>query len=69
MPAPSSTQIFVAVDTTDLASAAAQTAATDGVIPGIKLGLEFFTAHGPDGVHSVTSGTRPLFLDLKLEKT
>jgi orotidine-5'-phosphate decarboxylase len=66
MPAPSSTQIFVAVDTTDLATAAAQAAATDGVIPGIKLGLEFFAAHGPDGVRSVTSGIRPLFLDLKL---
>jgi len=66
MPAPVSTQIFVAVDTTDLAAAAAQTAATDGVIPGIKLGLEFFAAHGPDGVRAVRSGNRPLFLDLKL---
>jgi orotidine-5'-phosphate decarboxylase len=66
MPTPATTQIFVAVDTTDLATAAAQTAATAGVIPGIKLGLEFFTAHGPDGVRAVRSGSRPLFLDLKL---
>jgi orotidine-5'-phosphate decarboxylase len=66
MPTPRSPQIFVAVDTIDLATAAAQTAATDGVIPGIKLGLEFFMAHGPGGVRSVRSATRPLFLDLKL---
>ena len=66
MPTPAATQIFVAVDTTDLATAAAQIAATDGVIPGIKLGLEFFMAHGPDGVRAVRSGNRPLFLDLKL---
>ena len=46
MPTLRSPQIFVAVDTTDLATAAAQTAATDGVIPGIKLGLEFFCANG-----------------------
>ena len=62
----SSPQIFLAIDTTDTAAATAQAAATDGVITGIKLGLEFFTARGPDGVRAVASGGRPLFLDLKL---
>jgi hypothetical protein len=52
MPTPATTQIFVAVDTTDLATAAVQTAATAGVIPGIKLGLEFFTALQRQGVPS-----------------
>jgi orotidine-5'-phosphate decarboxylase len=66
MPTAKATQIFLAIDTTDLATARAQAAATDGVVAGIKLGLEFFTAHGPDGVRSVRPGARPLFLDLKL---
>src|SRR5262249_8396221 len=66
MPTAKATQIFLAIDTTDLATARAQAAATDGVIAGIKLGLEFFTTHGPDGVRSVRPGARPLFLDLKL---
>jgi len=66
MPTPKATQIFLAIDTTDLAAATMQAAATDGVIAGIKLGLEFFMAHGPDGVRAVRPPTRPLFLDLKL---
>ncbi len=61
-----STQIFLAIDTTEVATAAAQAAATRGVVGGIKLGLEFFTARGPDGVRAVTAGGVPLFLDLKL---
>lgn len=66
MPTANATQIFLAIDTTELTTARAQAAATDGVIAGIKLGLEFFMAHGPDGVRSVRLGERPLFLDLKL---
>jgi orotidine-5'-phosphate decarboxylase len=60
------TQIFLAVDTTDIAVATTQAAATQGAIAGIKLGLEFFAANGPGGVRTVTAGGMPLFLDLKL---
>ncbi|MGE3691613.1 MAG: orotidine 5'-phosphate decarboxylase / HUMPS family protein, partial [Novosphingobium sp.] len=35
-------------------------------IGGIKLGLEFFCAHGHHGVHEVAHIGLPIFLDLKL---
>jgi len=35
------------------------------VVGGIKLGLEFFNAHGPSGVADVAGGRGDLFLDLK----
>jgi len=58
-------RIFVAIDRADRASAAAEIArlATTGC--GIKLGLEFFIANGPEGAREVI-GDQPLFLDLKL---
>ena len=60
------TQIFLAIDTTDVGVATSQAAATQGAVGGIKLGLEFFAANGPGGVRAVTAGGMPLFLDLKL---
>lgn len=60
------TQILLAIDTTEAAAASAQAAATRGVVGGIKLGLEFFTANGPQGVRTVAVDGVPLFLDLKL---
>ena len=35
-------------------------------VGGLKLGLEYFCAHGPEGVSAVRDAGRPLFLDLKL---
>ena len=35
-------------------------------VGGLKLGLEYFCAHGPEGVRAVGTAGRPLFLDLKL---
>ena len=35
-------------------------------VGGLKLGLEYFCAHGPDGIGAVRAAGRPLFLDLKL---
>ena len=35
-------------------------------VDGLKLGLEYFCAHGPAGVGAVRAAGRPLFLDLKL---
>ncbi|KAL1503578.1 hypothetical protein AB1Y20_012056 [Prymnesium parvum] len=60
--------LFVAVDT-PLLSAASQLAATLHHPPlGLKLGLEFFSASGADGVRAVRASapSSPLFLDLKL---
>jgi orotidine-5'-phosphate decarboxylase len=57
-------RIFVALDTQDLARAANLARAVAGLVGGVKLGKEFFTAQGPDGVRAVAGGER-LFLDLK----
>ena len=35
-------------------------------VGGLKLGLEYFCAHGPEGIRAVRTAGRPLFLDLKL---
>ena len=35
-------------------------------VGGLKLGLEYFCAHGQEGVSAVRDAGRPLFLDLKL---
>ena len=56
--------IFCAIDTPDLAQAKSLAQGVRSVVS-IKLGLEFFTAHGPQGVRDV-AGKAPLFLDLKL---
>ena len=57
-------RIFVALDTQDLARAAALVRELSGAIGGVKVGKEFFTAQGPDGVRAAAGG-EPLFLDLK----
>jgi orotidine-5'-phosphate decarboxylase len=36
-----------------------------GCVGGLKLGLEFFSAHGPDGVRPFVEMGLPVFLDLK----
>ena len=60
-------RIFCAVDTTDLDTARDLGRRIAGVVGGIKLGLEFFVAHGPAGVRAVIGEDGPpLFLDLKL---
>lgn len=59
--------VFVAVDTPDVAAARALVAAVAPHVGGVKLGLEFFCAHGPAGIAAVMQGLAlPLFLDLKL---
>ncbi|GAB5470440.1 MAG: orotidine-5'-phosphate decarboxylase [Rhodospirillales bacterium] len=57
-------RIYVALDTGDLERASALVAATAGLVGGFKVGKEFFTAHGPQGLRRVV-GAAPLFLDLK----
>lgn len=60
-----SERIFVAIDTHDLGFAVELANGLTGHVGGIKLGWEFFTAHGPEGVTQVAAGGAPLFLDLK----
>ncbi|HWC62309.1 MAG TPA: orotidine-5'-phosphate decarboxylase, partial [Rhizomicrobium sp.] len=57
--------IYVALDTTDLDYALGLAARLRGSVGGIKLGLEFFSAHGPNGVTAFHDLELPLFLDLK----
>ena len=58
--------LFCAVDTTDLAFAQRLARQLIGAVGGLKLGLEFFVAHGPTGVRKVVGDSGlPLFLDLK----
>jgi orotidine-5'-phosphate decarboxylase len=57
--------VFCALDTTDPEGARALSRRLNGLVGGLKLGLEFFTANGPDGVRAVVEGGLPLFLDLK----
>lgn len=58
--------IFVAIDTPDLDRAIAIAEAVRGEAGGVKLGLEFFSANGPDGVARIAELGLPIFLDLKL---
>jgi orotidine-5'-phosphate decarboxylase len=58
--------IFVAIDTTDVDRAVELAGAARSGAGGIKLGLEFFSAQGPQGVETVGRCGLPLFLDLKL---
>ena len=57
-------RIFAALDTTDLARAQGLARSLSGLVGGLKVGKEFFTAHGPEGVRAAVVG-EPLFLDLK----
>lgn len=57
--------IYVALDTTDLDYAHALAGRLKGSVGGLKLGLEFFTAHGADGVRAFHEFGLPIFLDLK----
>lgn len=58
--------IFCAFDTPDPARVAALATALAGQVGGIKIGLEYFVARGPDGIDAVRSAGLPIFLDLKL---
>ncbi|MCW9039168.1 MAG: orotidine-5'-phosphate decarboxylase [Rhodospirillales bacterium] len=58
-------RIFVALDTTNVAEAATLADRLKGAVGGVKLGKEFFTANGPEGVKRVSAEGMPVFLDLK----
>lgn len=58
--------VFVAVDTADLAAAQALARAVAPHVGGLKLGLQFFMANGPDGIRAIAEYGLPVFLDIKL---
>lgn len=58
--------IFCAIDTADLGTATTWAACIGDHVGGIKLGLEFISAHGPKGVSQVMKASDlPVFLDVK----
>jgi orotidine-5'-phosphate decarboxylase len=62
--------VLAAIDTADLEAAAAQASRLGPSVAGIKLGLEFYMAHGAPGYRRVagmvtSQGPAPIFLDLK----
>jgi orotidine-5'-phosphate decarboxylase len=57
--------IYVALDLPRLDAAEALARKVKDHIGGIKLGLEFFCAHGAHGVHEIAKVGLPIFLDLK----
>lgn len=59
-------RIYVAIDTPDLAQAVRLANKVKGHVGGLKLGLEFFSAHGQHGVRELAALGLPIFLDLKL---
>lgn len=59
--------VFCALDMPEAAEASAMAAKLAGHVGGLKLGLEFFMANGPDGIRAVTEAAGlPFFLDVKL---
>jgi orotidine-5'-phosphate decarboxylase len=57
--------IFVAIDTPDLNKALAIADAAGPHVGGLKIGLEFITAHGPEGVSAIVALGHPVFADVK----
>ncbi len=60
-----SNPIYLAVDVPTLDGAASLANKVKGHVGGLKLGLEFFCAHGYHGVRELAQTGLPIFLDLK----
>ena len=58
--------IYLALDLPTLDGAKALAEKVKSHVGGLKLGLEFFCAHGHHGVHEIAHVGLPIFLDLKL---
>ena len=58
--------LFLALDLPRLDAAEALARKVKAHVGGLKLGLEFFCAHGHHGVHEIAHIGLPIFLDLKL---
>ncbi|MDH3701313.1 MAG: orotidine-5'-phosphate decarboxylase [Alphaproteobacteria bacterium] len=57
--------VFVALDTPDIAQAVDLATQVADAVGGIKLGLEFVNANGPEGIRKIAECGLPVFLDLK----
>ncbi len=58
-------RVYVALDTTDVEHAVELAGKLKGLVGGMKVGKEFFTANGPQGVAAIRNVGMPVFLDLK----
>ncbi len=58
--------VYCALDTPDLAQAETLAAQLAGHVGGLKIGMEFFYAHGAQGYQAIAGHGLPVFLDLKL---
>ena len=58
--------VYVALDTPDVKTALALAGAVRPHVGGLKVGLEFVSANGPEGVRAVAALGLPVFLDVKL---
>jgi len=58
--------VYLALDVPQLDAARALAEKVKSHVGGLKLGLEFFCAHGHHGVHEIAHVGLPIFLDLKL---
>jgi len=61
-----SNPVYLALDLPQLDAAKALAEKVKSHVGGLKLGLEFFCAHGHHGVHEIAHVGLPIFLDLKL---
>lgn len=61
-----SNPVYLALDLPQLREAKELATLVKSHIGGVKLGLEFFCAHGAHGVHMLSGLGLPVFLDLKL---
>ena len=61
-----SNPVYLALDLPQLDAAKALATKVKAHIGGVKLGLEFFCAHGHHGVHEIAHLGIPIFLDIKL---
>jgi orotidine-5'-phosphate decarboxylase len=61
-----SNPVYLALDVPQLDAAKALAEKVRSHVGGLKLGLEFFCAHGHHGVHEIAHVGLPIFLDLKL---
>ncbi|WP_108787598.1 orotidine-5'-phosphate decarboxylase [Erythrobacter sp. Alg231-14] len=60
-----SNPIYLALDVPQIEPAKVLINKVKAHIGGVKLGLEFYCAHGPHGVHEIAHMGLPIFLDLK----
>ncbi|MFN4019394.1 MAG: orotidine-5'-phosphate decarboxylase [Erythrobacter sp.] len=60
-----SNPVYLALDVPQIESAKALISKVKAHIGGVKVGLEFFCAHGAHGVHEIAHLGLPIFLDLK----